>query len=314
MIKTIKRLKIMNVQISEKQKKEQLVSYNPRYRLLDKIPVIEKRFQLAGIYTTVLEGGEGLPVILMHGPGESAVWWMRVIPNLVKTHQVIVPDLPGHGDSGLPEDALNPSRMCDWLEEMIGKTCSVPPVIVGHVLGGAIAARFTIYKSNLVRQLVLVDSFGLGKFRPSPKFAFGLIRFLSRPSEKNFSSFMPHCMFNANNLYQEMGTDWEPFQEYNLVQARNPETKMIMRTYMRQFAIPKIPDHELAGIDVPVALIWGRHDKALKLDIAKKASERFGWPLHVIEEARDDPKLEQPKAFLEALHKIMESEMAVKIA
>jgi pimeloyl-ACP methyl ester carboxylesterase len=304
----------MSVQFSDKQPEKHLASDNLRSRLLAKIPVIEKRIQLAGIPTAVLEGGEDLPIILLHGPGESAVWWMRVIPNLVKTYRVIVPDLPGHGTSGLPEGTLNPSRMCEWLEDLIGKTCPTPPVVVGHLSGGAIAARFAIQKGNLIRQLILVDSFGLEKFRPSPKFAFGLIRFLSRPSEKNYMKFMPYCMFDANSLYQQMGSDWEPFMQYNLQQANDPNNKSAMKTFIRQFAIPKIPAEDLAGIKVPTALIWGRHDQALKLQIGEAASERYGWPLHIIEEARDDAKLEQPDAFIKALYQILESDIGLKTA
>jgi pimeloyl-ACP methyl ester carboxylesterase len=49
-------------------------------------------------------------------------------------------------------------------------------------------------------------------------------------------------------------------------------------------------------------LIWGRHDVGMRLNVAEAASLRYGWPLHVIENARDDPAVEQPEAFLEALH------------
>jgi pimeloyl-ACP methyl ester carboxylesterase len=304
----------MSVQFSDKKQKKHLSSDNPRSRLLSKIPVMEKRIQSAGISTTVLEGGEGLPIILLHGPGESAVWWMRVIPNLVKSHRVIVPDLPGHGTSGLPENTLELFVMLEWLEDLIGKTCPTPPVVVGHLSGGAIAARFAIHKSNLIRKLILVDSFGLEKFRPSPKFAFGLIRFLTKPNEKNYMKFLPDCMFDANSLYQQMGSDWEPFMQYNLQQANDPNNKAAMKTFIRQFAIPKIPAEDMARIEVPTALIWGRHDQALKLQIGEVASKRYGWPLHIIEEARDDAKLEQPEAFIDALYKIMEHTRVVKIA
>ena len=60
---------------------------------------------LAGIETSVLEGGEGSPIVLLHGPGEFAGKWLRVLPDLVETHRVIAPDLPAHGDSGLAEGA-----------------------------------------------------------------------------------------------------------------------------------------------------------------------------------------------------------------
>ena len=58
-----------------------------------------------GIETAVLEGGEGPPIVLLHGPGEFAAKWLRVIPALVEGHRVIAPDLPAHGASGVPEGA-----------------------------------------------------------------------------------------------------------------------------------------------------------------------------------------------------------------
>ena len=43
-----------------------------RERLLTGIPVTERRFRLAGVSTAVLEGGDGPPIVLLHGPGEYA--------------------------------------------------------------------------------------------------------------------------------------------------------------------------------------------------------------------------------------------------
>ena len=65
--------------------------------------------------------------------------------------------------------------------------------------------------------------------------------------------------------------------------------------------MPAISDAVLADIDVPVALIWGRHDRSTPLAVARAACEKFGWPLQVIEGAADDPTLEQPQAFVAAL-------------
>ena len=62
-----------------------------------------------------------------------------------------------------------------------------------------------------------------------------------------------------------------------------------------------IPQDVLGRIEVPTALIWGRHDLQTRLSVAQSASARYGWPLHVIEGARDDPFFEQPEAALRAL-------------
>ena len=46
---------------------------------------------------------------------------------------------------------------------------------------------------------------------------------------------------------------------------------------------------------MPTTLIWGRHDLATPLRVAEAASARYGWPLHVIEDAADDPPVERPR-------------------
>jgi hypothetical protein len=40
---------------------------------------MERRLELAGVSSAVLEGGDGPPVLLLHGPGEFAALWARVI-------------------------------------------------------------------------------------------------------------------------------------------------------------------------------------------------------------------------------------------
>ena len=72
-----------------------------------------------------------------------------------------------------------------------------------------------------------------------------------------------------------------------------------------------IPPAELARIAVPTTLIWGRHDLATRLRVAEAASARYGWPLHVIENCADDPRIEQPEAFLRALRLALDAPLEV---
>jgi pimeloyl-ACP methyl ester carboxylesterase len=52
------------------------VGVDARERLLAAMPVTERQLQLAGISTAVLEGGDGPPVVLLHGPAGYAAHWM----------------------------------------------------------------------------------------------------------------------------------------------------------------------------------------------------------------------------------------------
>lgn len=272
-----------------------------RERLLSAMPVRERRLQLAGVSTAVLEGGDGRPVVLLHEQGEFAARWLRVIPDLVTTHRVVAPDLPGHGASWLGDGALGADRVSAWLDELIERTCASPPTLVGHMLGGAIAARYAIVHGDRLDRLVLVDSFGVGRFRPGLRFALALIRYLMQPNERTQERLFRQCYFDLNAVRDQMGGHWETYRAYVLDHVRTPSVKAALRILMRKIGVPAIPPADLARIAVPTTLVWGRHDPVMRLRIAEAASKRYGWPLHVIERAADDPPMEQPQAFVQAL-------------
>jgi pimeloyl-ACP methyl ester carboxylesterase len=272
-----------------------------RRTLLDDLPVTERQLTLAGIDTAVLEGGSGPPVVLLHGPTEFAAKWLRVIPELVRTHRVVAPDLPGHGGSAM--DGSPPTdRMINWLSSLIAQTCPEPPAVVGHLLGGAIAARFATAHPHRLSHLVLVDSLGLAPLQPDPQFGQALTEYLAAPSPKTHESLWHKCAFHFPELRASLGSMWEAYARYNIDRTTAPGAGGILQTLMGAFGMPAIPPEDLTRITVPTTLMWGRHDLATPLPVAQQASATYGWPLHVIEECADDPALEQPAEFLRALH------------
>ena len=282
------------------------VGEDARERLLAGLPVTERRLQLAGVSTAVLEGGDGPPIVLLQG--EFAAVWMRVIPELVTTHRVIAPDLPGLGASELSDGPPDAQTVLTWLDELIEQTCPIPPVLVGKGPAGALAARFAIEHSDRIDRLVLVDTHGLDRYRPAPGMALTFIGVLLRPTERGLQrGFRHYCFVDLDRVRAEMGERYQWMAAYALDRFRTPSVKAAMRSLGRQLA-PAIPSRELARIAVPTTLIWGRHDLGVRLNVAEAASARYGWPLHVIENARDDPAIEQPQAFLRALHAALGTE------
>ncbi len=260
-----------------------------RERLLASLPVTQRRIDAAGVSTALLEGGEGDPVILLHGPGGNAAHWLGLIPGLARTHRVIVPDLPGHGASEIGE-----ADIVAWLEALIADTCDAPPAIAGHALGGAIAARYAAAHPDV--RVVLIDSLGLAPFEPAPEFGQALHAFMAQPSDDTHDSLWRYCAHDVDALRTRLGDQWGPFREYNVDRARRPGAIETIGSLMERAGAP-IPD--LAGIDA--SLIWGRDDLATPLAIAETASARYGWPLHVIADCADDPVVEHPDALLLAL-------------
>ena len=266
-----------------------------RERLLATLPVTQCHMHAPGIGTALLEGGEGDPVILLHGPGGNAAHWLGVIPGLARTHRVIVPDLPGHGASEIAD-----VDVVAWLEALIAGTCDRPPAIVGHALGGAIAARYAA--AHPEARVVLVDALGLAPFEPAPEFGQALHAFMAEPNADTHDSLWQHCAHDLDALRTRLGDHWARFRDYNVDRARRPGAIETIGGLMEHAGSP-IPEADLALIDA--SLIWGRHDLATPLAIAEAAGERYGWPLHVIEDCADDPVVEQPDALLLALRPLL---------
>lgn len=270
-----------------------------RQRLLAAMPVTERHIECAGMSTTIVEGGEGTPLVLLHGPFGHVAHWMKVMPALTRDHRVIAADLPGHGSSETSAE-LDADRILTWLRELIDQTTQSPPWLVGQTLGGAIAARFAMEHGARIRGLVLINPLGFAPFNPQPPFAEALGEFFAEPNQRTPRGLWEQCVYDLPSVQRTFAPHWEAFESYNLQLAQDPSLSQTVRTMMQEVAAP-LTDAQLAQIQVPTFLICGRHDLVTPQHVPRSASERYGWPLRIIEEAADEPPLEAPDAFAKAL-------------
>src|SRR5262245_52225053 len=275
-------------------------------QLLADLPLVERRTTTAGVSTAYLEGGDGPTIVLLHGPGEFAATWLPVLPQLARTHHVIAPDLPGHGASQADIGALTGRRMLNWLGDLIEHTSPAPPALVGRIVGGAIGARFAIDRSERLAHLVLVDSLGLAPFEPDPRFALAMHRFLGRPDRPNYQRFMEFCAYDLDGAQKRWGPRWDPYATYAVELVQSAGVQAAMGWMLAEFATPLSPA-QLDEITTPTTLIWGRDDLATPVAVARATAAQQGWPLHVIDEAGDDPPLDQPTIFLDELRDALDA-------
>lgn len=275
-----------------------------RARLLAGVPVTERRVQLAGVSTAVLEGGDGPPVLLLHGGIESGgVYWAPVISRLTESYRIVVPDLPGLGESE-PLAWMDDAAFADWLAGLIRMTCQEQPVLLAHSLDGSLAARFAADHSSLLRQLVLMGAPGIGHYRMPLGLLVTAIRFDLRPSERNGARFARWAFLDPDRTRQQDPEWYDAFMAYGLSRGAVPHVKRTMRRLIK-VGTKQIPDEVLQRIEVPTALLWGRHDRMAPLRLAESASSRFGWPLHVVEDVGHVPFVERPEAFLRTLRAVL---------
>ena len=272
-----------------------------RENLLELMPLTEQRLRLAGIPTAVLTGGLSKPLVLLHGPGEHTTKWFRIDLELVKSRTVIAPDLPGHGASGAGDGELDAGKVLDWVDHLIGQTCREPPVHVGQINGGGIAARYAALHSDWISRLVLSEMLGLELFNPAPEFGRALQGFLGQPDTATRDGLWQYCAQNLARLRGELGEKWALLKAYDLDRAAAGELRQPQMALMQQFGFPAIEPEKLKRITMPTTLIWGRNDLASPLSFAADAAKRYGWALRVIDDCGDDPPIEQPEAFVPAL-------------
>ena len=271
-----------------------------RKRLLAGIPVTERRLEPAGISTAVLEGGDGPPMVLMHGGIETGgVYWAPVISRLAESYRLVIPDVPGLGESE-PVARLDAEVFAEWFAALLRLTSEDKPMLISHSLDGSLAARFAAQHGDLLRGLVLYGAPGIGHYRMPLGLLVTAIRFDLRPSERNNARFADWAFLDPARTRGQDPEWYDAFMAYGLSRGAAPHVKRTMRQLVKAGST-QISDADLQGIGVPVALIWGKRDRMVPLRIAELASSQFGWPLHVVDDVGHVPHIEQPEAFLGAL-------------
>jgi pimeloyl-ACP methyl ester carboxylesterase len=271
-----------------------------RRRMLAEIPLTERRLDVAGISTAVLEGGNGSPMVLLHGGIETGgVIWGPVISRLAERHRLVVPDVPGLGASE-PVARLDAAIFADWFAQLLRVTCDEAPTLVAHSLNGSMAAHFATRYAELLGGLVLYAAPGIGPYRVPLGLAVAAIRFDVRPSERNNARFAEWAFLDPVQTRRQDPDWYDAFMAYGLSRGTVPHVKRTMRQLVKAGS-KQVSDAELQGIRVPTTLIWGRRDRMAPLRIGEIASSRFGWPLQVIDDAGHVPHIERPREFLRAL-------------
>lgn len=104
-------------------------------------------------------GGDGPPVLLLHGFPQTRALWAKVAPVLARDHRVVAADLRGYGDSSKPEGAAAYSframgrDMHDLMQSLGFEEFS----LVGHDRGGRVAHRMALDAPDRITRLALLD-------------------------------------------------------------------------------------------------------------------------------------------------------------
>ncbi|TXS19953.1 alpha/beta fold hydrolase [Streptomyces sp. ms191] len=238
--------------------------------------------------------GEGPPVVFLHGAGHDARVWRPQLDALADAFSVVAWDEPGAGRSGDLPESYGLADYAQALAAVVESLGPGPAHIAGLSWGGTVALEFYRHHADLVRTLILVDTYAgwKGSLPPEEVRARveGVRRMLAAPTGV-FDPTLPGLFAG------------EPPAEYvPLLDAMAASVRP--RTIGTQLSVMAETDQRdlLPTVAVPTLLLWGERDVRSPLTVARRFQEAIpAAELVVIPGAGHVSNLERPDEFNRAV-------------
>lgn len=121
--------------------------------------------EIAGALLYYEERGQGMPLVLLHGLGETAEFWEYQIPVFAKHYRVITVELPGFGRSTHLIKAYSIASVAQHVWNLLDRLGVKKFHLIGHSMGGAVAQQLALDHPQAVSRLVLANT--VPAFRPT---------------------------------------------------------------------------------------------------------------------------------------------------
>jgi pimeloyl-ACP methyl ester carboxylesterase len=242
-------------------------------------------------------GGEGPPLLLLHS-GEGNPGWLMHHTAFAEHFRVYAPTHPGFGRSPLPDWIASVNDLAVlylWMLDVLGLDRLH---LLGHGMGGWLAAEMTTMCPHVVDRLVLVDAAGL-----KPQHSTILDLFLLTPLEVRAATFHdPQQVPEWQRLYGHAPT---PDDIDRQEAALETLVRLCWKPYMHNPRLPFL----LPRLTCPTLIVWGRHDAIMPLECGEMYQHAIADArLETLDACGHCPPLEQPQAFVEVVRSFLRAE------
>ena len=231
-----------------------------------------KTIQVENIKWAYSDGGaKDKPVIiLIHGLSGTRDNWNRVARYLTPHYRVIIPDLPEHGDTKVPDDFdLSIPNLTEKLRRFAEAIhVEQQPHIAGHSMGGAIAMLYTGQYPLNTKSLFLVSAAGIYKSGNTP--------FLKNPS--SLSEMIVTKSGDFDRVFQLVSSK-PPFvpkeiksEQEKLMISQSKGTRKMINSLINMSKSFSPDSFALLArtIDIPTLILWGKEDKIINAEVAQE--------------------------------------------
>jgi pimeloyl-ACP methyl ester carboxylesterase len=251
-----------------------------------------------GVRTRYFVGGEGPPLVVVHGLGGAAVNFTLLAPLLARRHRVLIPDLPGHGKTEPLERADDLTAYADHVAALAELEDMVPGPFIGYSMGAVIALRLAVSRPQSVTGLALVAAAGIvsvsrraeiwlavtGALRPAQVMTRFRGTFARRPRLR----WLPFGLWGA---VDPPALPPEGVLGFLEGPSQHTDVGMAGRALLRDDPRPDL-DH----VRCPVLLIWGSRDRLVPLVDGFEYARRLRAPIRTLPAAGHLLVGEQPHA------------------
>jgi pimeloyl-ACP methyl ester carboxylesterase len=256
-----------------------------------------------GVRTRYFVGGQGPPLVVVHGLGGAAVNFTLLAPLLARRHRVLIPDLPGHGKTEPLERADDLTAYADHVAALAELEGMFPAPLIGYSMGGVIALRLAVSRPKSVTALALVAAAGIvsvsrraeiwlavtGALRPAQIMTRFRGTFARRPRLR----WLPFGLWGAVDPPALAPEGVIGFLEGP---SQHTDVGMAGRALLRDDPRPDL-DH----VRCPVLLLWGSRDRLVPLVDGFEYARRLRAPIRTLPAAGHLLVGEQPHACAEIL-------------
>lgn len=254
-----------------------------------------------GVRMRVVEYGGGAPVLLLHDVLMTGRAFDAVVPSMAKSFRVVVPDLPGFGDSEKP----SPTRFryvvesfAECVADLIAGLSLGRPHVVGHGLGGAVALTLAVDHPEFVERLVLVDPVvyrvpGRSSLLETPvlggflfKQAFGRALFRRSFRDRVFSSGFPFPLALVDDFYDAFNS---------------PAARESARATLGSLLDTQTTEARVGRVKCPTFVVWGRADWLCPSPFAPRLAREVSAARLEVMETGHAPHIEVPEVFAESV-------------
>jgi pimeloyl-ACP methyl ester carboxylesterase len=257
--------------------------------------------------------GSGPVLLLLHGIGDSSEAWLSLLPALAERYTVIAPDLLGHGESDKPRADYSAAAYANGMRDLLDVLGVERATIVGHSLGGGVAAQIVYQYPRRCERLVLIAPGGAGR-EVTP-----LLRFLAAPyselvmpplrlpGSRQVARVVTTAMrLSGTNLGRDAHEVLRIFDGLPRTESQFAFTRTLRSVVDWRGQVVTMLDRTYLAADVPVQIIWGDRDGVIPLAHAYRAHEALpGSRLEIFEGAGHFPHHSDPDRFLAVLDDFM---------